>query len=712
MANKLTIDHEKLVQLRKQTPLLLLQNPNYFGTLTDKVIAKKFQPVLDLGSNKQYYEELECIDYKPEIARLGAVIKIKQAGGYGGTPCIGGSREYVRFFVDYDNNGTWVDEGMAELGVYDHSFTDDLCYHVEINLSPDKVSCCRSKAVLPKVRAILSWNIVPTAGDPNFPLVWGDVHEAFIQVQPSNSIWCYILSTLDKYPNFKLAPEFYKPEFEKQFLPDLKEKVKFVKPLAELATSAADLKKAYGTEVQEARIALKAIHELSLNNATLNNNSIISTLLPGFNLVEIFDIYAKSKFNTDYEELHCVSLNRDMDTLHASVQIKRKTGYNGDLCSKGGQEYVAFYMDFGAGWEYMGTQSTTVHDIPDNPAGGLWYNVSLSIKLDAHRKQWCQVGKAKVKGILSYNLVPAPNDPEFVAPWGDWEECNVEVKPLPKGVTTGLTSVVLEKAGGMVVSDINDGTGLATTGSAGSLGGALNSPFYGTIELIGHIFYAVPGMEYRFLVTRPGETEKPLLDQQIITTVNTGGIFVDHPLDPDDDGWIPYIETASLNIVAGLLGRYGAYVPGKHVIRIQARDGINVYDDPNGSVTLLIDKEAPDVAIHIVTGGGDCADFNSGTDISGTYSMLDDHAGSFSIAVTPNKGAVVDVDGTGGNGLSFAGGTLPTTGKTGTFVIHTAGVPKCGYNVRIDAWDRTIYNSHGIGLHNNDIQGFCLRAAN
>ncbi|WP_315823206.1 hypothetical protein [Paraflavitalea speifideaquila] len=199
--------------------------------------------MLDLGSSKQYYEELECIDYKPETAKLGAVIKIKQPSGYSGSPCAGGSREYVRFFVDYNNNGTWVDEGLADLGIYDHPFTDDLCYHVEINLSPDKISCCRSKAVLPKVRAILSWNIVPTAGDPNFPFVWGDVHEAFIQIHPSNSIWCYILGSLEKNPKFKLAPEFYTPEFEKQFLPDLKEKVKFVKPLAELTTSAADLKK-------------------------------------------------------------------------------------------------------------------------------------------------------------------------------------------------------------------------------------------------------------------------------------------------------------------------------------------------------------------------------------------------------------------------------------------------------------------------------------
>jgi len=136
----------------------------------------------------------------------------------------------------------------------------------------------------------------------------------------------------------------------------------------------------------------------------------------------------------------------------------------------------------------------------------------------------------------------------------------------------------------------------------------------------------------------------------------------------------------------------------------------NIYNDPNGSVTILVDAQAPDVHIHIDPAiGGDCADFTTGTDITGTYSMLDTHAGSFSISVTPDNGAVVDVDGTGTNGLSYVAGTLPNGGKSGVFVIHTAGVPKCGYNVRIDAWDRTIVSSHTIGLYNNDIQGFCLR---
>jgi hypothetical protein len=67
----------------------------------------------------------------------------------------------------------------------------------------------------------------------------------------------------------------------------------------------------------------------------------------------------------------------------------------------------------------------------------------------------------------------------------------------------------------------------------------------------------------------------------------------------------------------------------------------------------------------------------------------------FSISVTPNLGATVDVDGMPGtSGLSYAAGTLPNGGKAGTFVIHTNGVQKCGYNVRIDAYDRTIVSSH------------------
>ncbi len=705
------LDAEKIVQLRTNTKLHLLQNPNYFGTIKDKALFTQYQPVQLLSNYQNYYEELGCIDYKPETQTLGAVVIVKQGNGYTSGACLGGSREYVRFFVDYDNNGTWVDEGLAELGVYDHSFSDDLCYYAQITLSPNKTSCCQDNAVLPNVRAILSWNNVPTAGDPNFPFIWGDVKEARIQIAPSKSFWCYFKSQLSTIEGIKLNPELFTPDFEKKYFPDLQEKVKLMGPIAKITHSPLELKKLYGKEVQESRIAHSSISKYLTANTV--NHSMIASLLPGFDISAIIDFHFFPKFNTDFEELSCVSLNRELDTLHASVNVKNKTGYLGNLCSTGSKEYVAFYMDFGAGWEYMGTSSTPVHDITTNPAGGLWYDVSLGINLDKHSKQWCEVGKAKLKGILSWNTPPTPNNPNYIATYGDWEECEVEVKPLPKDVYPSLSSVVLEKVGGMAVDDITPATGLATTTLASSLGGALNSPFYGTIELIGHIFFPSPGMSYRFLVTKPGSSEVNLTDQQKISTETQGVTNADAIINPGADGWIPYLQTTNTNIVGGLLGRYNAYEPGMHSIRIEAKDIFNnpVFNPMMGTVNIFIDNLAPDVHIHIDPAiGGDCADFTVGTDITGTYSMIDAHAGSFGISVTPGLGATVEIDGLAGvSSLSYAAGTLPNGGKSGTFVIHTANVPKCGYNVRIDASDRTIISSHSIGHPNKDIQGFCLR---
>ncbi len=38
------------------------------------------------------------------------------------------------------------------------------------------------------MRAILSWNVAPTLGDPNFTPVWGNVVEADVQVAPQRKI--------------------------------------------------------------------------------------------------------------------------------------------------------------------------------------------------------------------------------------------------------------------------------------------------------------------------------------------------------------------------------------------------------------------------------------------------------------------------------------------------------------------------------------------
>lgn len=681
--------------LRNHFKVLQLANPNYFGNLKES----KFKQV-ELIAGNTFYEDLKCVSYKPAAQLLNAAIVVKQGSGYSGGPCTNGSFEYVRFYVDYLRDGNWVDEGVASTNVHDNSFQEDLCYNVQLKIDPKKISCCDEDAILPRVRAILSWNSVPPANAPGWTPVWGNTMETNIQIAPSKSFWCIIKHGI------KLDEKIYSQFLEnisKIKLPPIPQPGPDPEPLAPQYFKAL-----YKNKVEDSRIVLKEISDLS--DFTMLSSSPEYVMMKDFNWAEILENVKILNFNTSYEEVKCVALNREMDSLHASVVIKRPTGYLGGLCKTGSKEYVAFYMDLGTGYQYMGTSSIAVHDIPAIPEGGLWYNVSLPVNLQPYQKAWCQAGKAKVKAILSWNVAPPVNNPNFIAAYGDWEECHVEIKPLPAGVIPGKTVVILEKIGGMVVDDINNVTGLATTNLAGSLGGALNSPFYGTIELVGHIFFPTPGMSYRFLLTKPGGVEMPLTDTQIITT-DTLGVFLDNTFNPVPDGWIPYLQTASTNIVGGLLGRFGSFTEGKYTVRIQARDIFNnIYDDPNGSVTIMADTEAPDVHIHIDPAiGGDCADFTKGTDITGTYNMLDAHAGSFAISVTPNKGATVDVDGTGSNSLSYYAGTLPNSGKTGTFVIHTAGVPKCGYNVRIDAWDRTIISSHTIGHYNNDIQGFCLR---
>lgn len=707
-------DHEFLGPLRQNTHLHLLQNPNYFGTLENSETSGNYESVYQLGNNQSFYEQLGCIGYNPLTKKLGVVIIVKQAGGYGGSACNGGSREYVRFFLDYNNSGSWVDEGLAQVGVYDHSSGDDLCYYAEITLTPDKASCCYQTAVLPKVRTILSWNTIPTAGNPNYNYVWGDKKESHIQIAPNKNFWCFLTSDLLKSKlTENLAFEMMKPAITENLSKEVNEYLKQIVPTSIEPASIPELLKEYSS-CDQGRVLYDSI-QMAATNSSINTTQLQYSF-PNINISEVIDSILSLKYNTSYEEVHCVSLNKDLSVLHASVEVKQKQGYLGKLCSAGSKEYVAFYMDFGTGWEYMGTSSATVHDIDTMPNGGLWYDVALNVNLDAHREAWCKAGVAKLRAILSWNTPPTPNDPNYHANWGDRAECNVEIKPLPKGVKPGDVVAVIEKVGGMVVTDINNATGLATTslGSA-SLGGAYLSPFYGQIKIVGRIFNAAAGTKYRFLVSTPTSSEHPLLQDQSIQTDTLGFISLPITLTADSDGWMTYYATSpNVAIVGDQIGIFYPSVEGMYSIRIEMKDAANIITTGN-SVNFLVNLKAPDVAINITSGGGDCADFTVGDSLTGTYSMYDAHAGSFSVYVTPNKGAKVGIDGhipvNTSDGLSYPGGGLPATGKSGTFSINTAGVPRCGYNVWITAYDRTIVNSAYIGLQNQDVQGFCLREA-
>ncbi|MFT3703452.1 MAG: hypothetical protein QM802_13840 [Agriterribacter sp.] len=704
-------DNGRLVEFRNNSKLLLFENPNYFGIQdTENKEIAEFKPVLDLLFNTTF-EELTCVSYNPKLQRLSASIKIKQSTGYAGGPCTPGSKEFVRFFVSYDNGATWDDEGVVDFDAHDLNFDSDICYELGKAFKPKKKSCCDKTPVLPLVRAILSWNTVPPAGIWWWIPIWGNRMDAYIQIAPSTSIICYFDKLFTKV-DIKINEEQF------AFLDEATADFDCAPQVNEETIPLQQLKKYYAGAVEDARIGHSLAYTLLDANTAISDNKFELFKKYDLDLTAILDFLKVKQFNSGYEEVKCVGLNRNFNLLNAAIQIKRPTGYSGGLCTKGSTEYLAYYMDFGGGWVYMGTSSVNVHDIPTIPKEGLWYNAPLSVYLTPYQKKWCATGKAKIRVILSWNVAP-PVDPNWVAPWGDWEECNVEIKPLPKDVPEGEIYPFIELLGGMAVNLINSFTGNATgLHTLGLI--ATDSPFDGNITIRGRLFNQnTHTFKYRLLVTEPGTAEHPVMDAINLQTDTFGVISSPITLTPvAPDGWINYLGNPFTNtvIVDDLFGNFLPTKQGIHYIRIEFFDvTANVIYNSN-TVTFNVDKTYPVLGIDITSGTGNCGDFLPGDTITGTYSISDDRCHTMSMSITPAAeaaGSIISIDGVAISYLTYDGGTLANTGQSGTWQIQTpVTIPPCGYNVWIDGTDRTIVNSSGFYHYSQLARGFCVRPIN
>lgn len=138
------------------------------------------------------------------------------------------------------------------------------------------------------------------------------------------------------------------------------------------------------------------------------------------------------QLNQFYEEIGCVGFQPQFNRLDAVVYINQPGGYGGGVCSQGTPEYVRFYLsaDNGASWEDAGITSFTAYDIPAGTAGRrrLEYAVALTIN---PRKRFCFFDNIYlVRAILSWNVPPPPNQPNFIPVWGDVHNTNILVDPL------------------------------------------------------------------------------------------------------------------------------------------------------------------------------------------------------------------------------------------------------------------------------------------
>ena len=77
-----------------------------------------------------------------------------------------------------------------------------------------------------------------------------------------------------------------------------------------------------------------------------------------------FKVVKKIIASTSFEKLTELGYNPHLKQLSATFDLKKTSGYGGDLCTDGTQEFVRFYVDLGSGWEdagLVGTDVTTFH---------------------------------------------------------------------------------------------------------------------------------------------------------------------------------------------------------------------------------------------------------------------------------------------------------------------------------------------------------------
>ncbi|MDQ6949345.1 MAG: hypothetical protein M3256_24610, partial [Actinomycetota bacterium] len=331
---------------RAKLKALLSTNPNYFGTVEGSTL-----PVVEAMSGDTTYEELEYVSFNPEQSLLEATVSVKRPFGYGGDLCQTGSHEYVKFFLDYGSG--WVDSGVASIEVHDipngiDCFDDPrlpLSYSATLKVDIPREWC--KTPVLPKVRVILSWQVIPTG--PNFKPVWGDVQDCAVQIAPRPPIVLDVVSVLSsalgtdlKLPDdFAYAGPVPLPGLDPEEL-----------GLAELAKLYGQSKSASSEHAAPAPgHAPVPAHRFGFAQLALAQSSaaigaevvaqnVATWAAAGLNWVEAATAINEVDADVSYEQLECLGLDNNVDRLTATLRVKRPSGYNGGLCDKGSREYV------------------------------------------------------------------------------------------------------------------------------------------------------------------------------------------------------------------------------------------------------------------------------------------------------------------------------------------------------------------------------------
>jgi hypothetical protein len=670
---------------------LLLTNPNYFGNLAES----PFEPVLPIVGST-FYEELGCVGYHPQQRRLEAVVYVKQPSGYGTDVCGQGTPEYVRFYLSFDNGATWQDQGMTSFQAFNIPEGTDggkrLEYAVTLPVTVPSRFCFFNPLI--RVRAILSWNNPPPANQPNWPPIWGNVEEATILREP-----------------FRFLP--WPDLFEIggiQLPPDLAEVLDLETPIQAKKRSlgAVELAELYREQdVPVHRFAFKELASFTSAQATMSAEDF-SALLPGIKLdPDILDLlFPQTDGNTSFEELRCIGLDPNTpDTLVGVIQVKQGSGYSGGPCTDGSREYVTFWADFDGNGSFetcLGTANVSVYDVSNTPQEGVYYAVRLPVNLEPYREA-CRKGATvvRIRAILSWNVAVPCANPNHVPTWGNREETLIHIAPSAQ-VPAGKIAIL----GGIPVLHIDDTSGLTTPTAVfatnnlapDSLGRPC--PFAGRVTVQGS---PLLGHSYLVEVTPVDNLGNPIgapapVVTNLVLTRSDGTTHV-HTANPVTHRFTYLDFTQNVN---GVLAQWNSAGDARWQVKLSTFDGGGALVGVDTHI-IQLDNTAPEAAVEIVTGVGNCGKFDIGVPLSGTFVARDDYLGSYSLRVEP----AINPPGVGvpvpNSGLA---NTAPTPGDA--WSLDTTGMQSCGYIIRVVASDRAIVNSQAVGHHVSDSAGFCL----
>ena len=658
------------------------------------------------------WEELECLGYNPELSRIEAVVNIKRSSGYSGGMCATGSPEFVRFFIDYNDGNGFQDLGFSSFRAYDISDAPAGPQHPianmvykNINVSNKKKFC--NNEVIVTLRAVLSWNDTPS-NDPNQTPVYGNVMDAEAVLKPFKFV-------------FPFPPIIVQPSFN-PLVKELIEENKLVENTEKIDVNTF-IKESIANDISASR-AITQLMTTSLSTSNGNNfvndfqNIDLSNL--GINFDDLLIDLGKKDFNTNFEEIISVGLNSAEDTLGAVINIKRPSGYGGNLCQNGSLEYVSFFADFnnnGIFEEYLGTTNVKVNDIQNIPAEGLKYGVFLKTNLYPYLKDCGDPQIIRIRAILSWANPPDPSNPNQDVAWGNRMDVLVRLR-----AKSGTQTSIIYSIGNVTTDNISSSSCLAFP-SSNNFNREKNRPWGGLITIKGGIDNSGSSgtTKYRVEYSNNGTDYLPVTTSQKITTIdfsNPSNPYTYHDLN-DENGWFPYLANHDENnlvvINDNVMATWASHsFEGEYFIRISYTK-----DDPTSStaniqhsaaIKIKLDNRRfrvnnafdannildADLDVDMTIDGGVCRVYKQGDALTGKVKVRDTYYGGYNLSIQPAS-QIIDTAGlvNYAPGAKLNNSNPSEMGPTNEpFTIDTGKLQKCGYTLRLRGYERTILNNN------------------